>query len=98
MRSTWKGEEPAEGASDRRSGARLGSARSSPWRVDDRPRRARREVAPCGGAEILREEPGTGKGWGRGEDAASGRRRRRAAVNGVTTGRQRREMEVMAKS
>ena len=55
MRSKWKGGEPAEGASERRSGARLGSARSSPWRVDGRPRRACKEMALRGEAERLRE-------------------------------------------
>ena len=38
-----------------RSGTRHGSACSSPWRVDGRPRRVRREMAPRGEAERLRE-------------------------------------------
>jgi len=44
-----------------RSGARHGSAFSSPWRVDGRPRRARREMAPRGEAERLRENQRRGK-------------------------------------
>ena len=51
-------ESRAEGASERRRDAWHGSARSSPWRVDGRPRRACREMAPRGEAERLRENQG----------------------------------------
>ena len=69
--STWvpgrtrnRGGIPA-GASERRSGARLGSARSSPWRVDGRPRRACKKMAPRGEAERLREtKDGARRGHG----------------------------------
>ena len=53
-------ESRAEGASEQRSGARHGSARSSPWHVDGHPRRACREMAPRGEAEKLRENQGRG--------------------------------------
>ena len=53
-------ESRAEGASELQSGARHGSARSSPWHVDGHPRRACREMAPRGEAEKLREKPGRG--------------------------------------
>ena len=53
-------ESTAEGASERGIGARHGSARSSPWRIDDRPRRACREMVPRGEAERLRENQGRG--------------------------------------
>jgi len=81
-------ESRAEGASELRSGARHGSACSSPWRVDGRPRRARREMAPRGEAERLRENQRRGKRRGRG--AWPCRRRDGNAVNV----KQRREMVV----
>jgi len=71
-----------------RSGTRHGSACSSPWRVDGRPRRARREMAPRGEAERLRENQRRGKRRGRG--AWPCRRRDGNAVNV----KQRREMVV----
>ena len=48
---------------------------------------------PRGGAEILREEPGTGKGWGaaRARRVAGGERRRHGVT--VKTEREEREME-----
>ena len=60
MRSKRKGGEHGRGASERGIGTRHGSARSSPWRVDDHPRRACREMVPRGEAERLRENQGRG--------------------------------------
>ena len=58
-----------------RSGTRHGSACSSPWRVDGRPRHARREMAPRGEAERVAVaglgEPGGGEAaWPGGRRAA----------------------------
>ena len=60
MRSTWKGGEPAEGASERRIGARHDSARRRRGASSVHPRRACREMAPRGETEKLREKPGWG--------------------------------------
>ena len=72
MRSTWKGGEPAEGASERRIGARHDSARRRRGALSVHPRRACREMAPRGETETLREKPGTGHGEGAARGRASG--------------------------
>ena len=75
MRSKWKGGEPAEGASERRIGARHDSVRRRRGVSSGHPRRECREMAPRGETEKLREKPGTGRGKG----AVCGRRRMASA-------------------
>ena len=81
-------ESTAEGASERGIGARHGSTRSSPWRIDGRSRRACREMVPRGGAERLREN----QGWGR-AGARRGSARGRRALLGTEQGRVRERRE-----
>ena len=60
-----------------RSGARHGSACSSPWRVDGRPRRARREMAPRGDvAKLQGNTRGAERAGARRVAGGAGKRRR----------------------
>ena len=69
-----------------------GTARSSPWRVDGRPRRARREMAPRGETETLREKPGTGKGLVARRERSTRPAASASGVDGIT-GKTEKEME-----
>jgi len=60
-----------------RSGTRHGSACSSPWRVDGRPRRARREMAPRGDvAKLQGNTRGAERAGARRVAGGAGKRRR----------------------